>query len=119
MARPERTDVRARHYLLSGDHSPLWGRGHRPAGVFWLSGEEILHKERRDFGRRQNRGVRKICRRRKTKVSRPLLFNRAERVLIVKRIGVLEECSEAERSQNDNLLIPLAHKGKSSDSSAG
>ena len=49
MARPERTDVRARHYLLSGDHSPLWGRGHKPAGVFWLSGEEILHKERRDF----------------------------------------------------------------------
>ena len=27
MARPERTDVRARQYLLSGDHSPLWGRG--------------------------------------------------------------------------------------------
>ena len=27
----------------------------------------------------------------------------------VKRIGVLEECSEAEWSQNDNLLIPLAH----------
>ena len=78
-----------------------------------------MHKERRDFGRRQNRGVRKICRRRKTKVSRPLLFNRAERVLTVKRIDVLEECSEAERSQNDNLLIPLAHKGKSSDSSAG
>ena len=24
MARPERTDLRARHSLLSGDHSPLW-----------------------------------------------------------------------------------------------
>jgi len=35
------------------------------------------------------------------------LFNRAERVMDGKRIGVLEECSEAERSQNDNLLIPL------------
>ena len=34
----------------------------RPAGVFWLLEEEILHKERRDFVRRQNRGVRKICR---------------------------------------------------------
>ena len=31
-----------------------------------------MHKERRDFVRRQNRGVRKICRGRKTKVSRPL-----------------------------------------------
>ena len=25
MARPERTDVRARHSLLSGDYLPLWG----------------------------------------------------------------------------------------------
>ena len=32
-----------------------------------------------------------------------------------KRIGVLMECSGAERRQNDNLLIPYAHKGKSSD----
>ena len=37
-------------------------------------GEEILHKERRDFVLRQNRGVRKICRRKKTKVSRPISF---------------------------------------------
>ena len=28
MARPVCTDLRARYYLLSGDHSPLWGRGH-------------------------------------------------------------------------------------------
>ena len=34
-----------------------------------------MHKERRDFVRRQNRGVRKICRRKKTKVSRPLYFH--------------------------------------------
>ena len=33
-----------------------------------------MHKERRDFVRRQNRGVRKICRRKKTKVSRPISF---------------------------------------------
>ena len=31
-----------------------------------------MHKERRDFVPRQNRGVRKICRGKKTKVSRPL-----------------------------------------------
>ena len=55
--------------------------GHRPAGVFWLLEEEILHKERRDFVRRQNRGVRKICRGKKTKVSRPYYFIRAERVM--------------------------------------
>ena len=50
------------------------GLGALPAGVFWLLEEEILHKERRDFVRRQNRGVRKICRGKKTKVSRPLSF---------------------------------------------
>ena len=35
-----------------------------------------MHKERRDFVRRQNRGVRKICRGgKKTKVSRPFFFH--------------------------------------------
>ena len=57
------------------------GLGALHAGVFWLLGEEILHKERRDFVRRQNRGVRKICRGKKTKVSRPYYFIRAERVV--------------------------------------
>ena len=50
------------------------GFGAQQAGVFWLLEEEILHKERRDFVRRQNLGVRKICRGRKTKVSRQLYF---------------------------------------------
>lgn len=30
-------------------------------------------------------------------------------IVDVKRIGVLMECSGAERRQNDNLLIPYAH----------
>ena len=47
------------------------------------------------------------------------ILAKGEDIVDGKRIDVLEECSEAERSQNDNLLIPLAHKGKSSDSSAG
>ena len=35
-----------------------------------------MHKERRDFVRRQNRGVRKICRGgEKTKLSRPFFFH--------------------------------------------
>ena len=32
-----------------------------------------------------------------------------QRAMTVKRIGVLVECSGAERRQNDNLLIPYAH----------
>ena len=81
--------------LWRGRNAPTFGRGTPcslaiilpcgvgalQAGVFWLLGEEILHKERRDFVRRQNRGVRKICRMKKTKVSRPYSFIRAERVV--------------------------------------
>ena len=33
MARPERTDVRGRHSLLSGNYLPLWG----PRGITSLS----------------------------------------------------------------------------------
>ena len=51
------------------------GFGAQQAGVFGLLEEEILHIERRDFVRRHNRGVRKICRGKQTKVSRPLYFN--------------------------------------------
>ena len=49
MARPERTDVRARHSLLSGDFLPLWG----PRGITsWslvASGGENFDKRCRDF----------------------------------------------------------------------
>ena len=44
MARPERTDVRARHYLLSGDHSPLWGRGHYKLESFGFWGRKFCIK---------------------------------------------------------------------------
>ena len=54
MARPECTDLRARYSLLSGVHSPLWGRGHYKlesfgfflggggGGKFWIKNGEIL-----------------------------------------------------------------------------
>ena len=98
MARPERTDLRARYSLLSGDHSPLWGSGALQAGVFWLWEEEILHKERRDFVRRQNRGVRKICRGKKTKVSRPLYFHilaKGRDVINWRIVDIMLELAEA------------------------
>ena len=107
MARPVRTDAQARHCLLSVDYLPLWG----PRGITSLSlmasGGANLGEGCRDFVRRKNRGIRKICGGRRLKSQDRYLFNRAKRVLTVKRIGVLEECSEAKRSQNDNLLIPL------------
>ena len=44
MARPERTDLRARHYLLSGDHSPMWGRGHYKLESFGFWGRKFSIK---------------------------------------------------------------------------
>ena len=56
MARPERTDLRARYSLLSGDLFSPVGLGALQAGVFWLLEEKILHKGRSGG----NRGDRKI-----------------------------------------------------------
>ena len=44
MARPERTDLRARYSLLSGDHSPLWGRGHYKLESFGFWGRKFCIK---------------------------------------------------------------------------
>ena len=44
MARPEPTDIRARHSLLSGDHSPLWGRGHYKLESFGFLGRKFCIK---------------------------------------------------------------------------
>ena len=41
MARPERTDLRARHSLLSGDYSPLWGWGHNKLESFGFWGRKF------------------------------------------------------------------------------
>ena len=74
---------------------------------------EILHKERRDFVRRQNRGVRKICRGGKDESLQTAfvlyILAKGEDIVDGKRIGVLMECSGAERRRNDNRLIPYAH----------
>ena len=44
MARPECTYLRARHSLLSGDHSPLWGRGHDKLESFGFWGRKFCIK---------------------------------------------------------------------------
>ena len=110
MARPECTDLRARYSLLSGDFPALDKGGELvlDGGVFWLLGEEILHKERRDFVRRQNRGVRKICRRKKTKVSRPLFLISWPKAGILLMGGLLILCCSL-RKHNDNSPILYAH----------
>ena len=44
MARPECTDLRARYSLFSGDHSPLWGRGHYKLESFGFWGRKFCIK---------------------------------------------------------------------------
>ena len=44
MARPVCTYLRARYYLLSGDHSPLWGRGHYKLESFGFLGRKFCIK---------------------------------------------------------------------------
>ena len=45
MARPERTDLRARHYLLSGDHSsPVGTEGHDKLESFGFWGRKFCIK---------------------------------------------------------------------------
>ena len=44
MARPECTDLRARYFLLSGDHSPLWGWGHVMLESFGFWGRKFCIK---------------------------------------------------------------------------
>ena len=81
MFRPVRTDAQARLFPLSVDYLPLWG----PRGISSLSltasGGANLGEGCRDFVRRQNRGIRKICGGRRLKSQDRCLFNRAKRVM--------------------------------------
>ena len=65
-----------------------------------------MHKERRDFVRRQNRGVRKICRGKKTKVSRPLFFHilaEGGDVIDGRIVDIMLELAEASWQQSVSL----------------
>ena len=104
---PRRADGALRTAVAKAIVLPLWGVRGITCLSLMASGGANLGEGCRDFVRRKNRGIRKICGGRRLKSQDRYLFNRAKRVLTVKRIGVLEECSEAKRSQNDNLLIPL------------
>ena len=89
MFRPVRTDAQARHCPLSVDYSPC--------GVWGITSWSLLTLEQSGKGE-------------SLQTAFPLYILAEGRDIIdVKRIGVLMECSGAERRQNDNLLIPCAH----------
>ena len=81
------------------------GFGAQQAGVFWLLEEEILHKERRDFVRRQNRGVRKICRGKRRKSPDRSSFTSWPKAGMLLMGGLLTLCRSL-RKHNDNSPIP-------------
>ena len=68
MARPEHTDVRARYSLLSGDYSCSGQRREQVMDSLSLMAFTVanLGKGCRDFVRRKNRGILKICGEEKT-----------------------------------------------------
>ena len=99
---PLRTAVAKAIFLPCGDERGI------DSWSLEASGGENFDKRCRDFGRRQNRGISEILGGRRLKSPVRCYFNRAERAMTVKRIGVLVECSGAEWRQNDNLLIPYA-----------
>ena len=78
--------------------------GHRPAGVFWLLEEEILHKERRDFVRRQNRGISEILGGRRLKSPDRCLFNRAKRVMDGRGLPGCRSAADAGWQSSDTAL---------------
>ena len=63
-----------------------------------------MHKERRDFVRRQNRGVRKICRGKRRKSPNRCLFNRAERVMDGRGLTGCRSAAEAAWQSSDTAL---------------
>jgi len=112
MARPECTDLRARYYLLSGDHSPLWGRGHYKLESFgfWRRKFCIRNVEILTLGKIAE--FAKFAGEKDESLQTAFvlyILAKGEDIVDGKRIGVLMECSGAERRQNDNLLIPCAH----------
>ena len=78
--------------------------GHRPAGVFWLLEEEILHKERRDFVRRQIAEFAKFAGGERRKSPDRYLFNRAERVMNVRGLTGCRSVAEAAWQSSDTAL---------------
>ena len=98
MARPERTDIRARHSLLSGDHSPLWGWGHDKLESFGFWGRKFCIKNAEILSVGKIAEFAKFAGE-KTKVSRPLFFHilaEGRDIIDRKRIDILLELAETE-----------------------
>ena len=103
MVRPERTDLRARHCLLSDVHSPcgVWGITN------WslvASGGENFDKRCRDFRRRQNRGISEILGGRRLKSPDRCLFNRAKRVMNGRGLTECRSAADASWQSSDTAL---------------
>ena len=96
MARPECTDIRARYYLLSGDHSPLWGRGHYKLESFGFWGRKFCIKNVEILSVGKIAEFAKFAGGKRRKSPDRFCLIRAIASYEWKRIGVLLECSGTE-----------------------
>ena len=107
MARPERTDLRARHYLLSGDHSsPVGTEGHNKLESFGFWGRKFCIKNAEILSVGKIAVFAKFAGGKRRKSPDRFSLIRATASDKWKRISVLLACGGAKRKQNDNLLIP-------------
>ena len=118
MARPARTDHRARYCLLSDDHSPcgVWGI---TSWSLVASGGENFDKRCRDFRRRQNRGISEILGWRRLKSPDHILFNLAKRVMDGRGLAfsVVQRSGTEAKWQSSDTALPI--RGKSYDGLSG
>ena len=104
MARPECTDLRARYYLLSGDHSPLWGRGHYKLESFGFWGRKFCIKNVEILSVGKIAEFAKFAGGKRRKSPDRCLLNRAERVMNGRGLTGCRSVAEAAWQSSDTAL---------------
>ena len=106
MARPGRTDLRARYSLLSGDHSPLWGRGHNKLESFGFWGRKFCIKNAEILSVGKIAEFAKFAGGERRKSPDRCLINRAERVMDGRGLKECRTVAEA-AWQSSDIALPI------------
>ena len=96
------------HCGSEGDHSsPVGTEGHRPAGVFWLLEERISIRDAEILSAGKIAESPKFSGEEGLSLQTAICLIERSELWMRRGLAFWWECSEAERRQNDNLLIPL------------
>ena len=104
MARPERTDLRARHSLLSGDHSPLGGWGHDKLESFGFWRRKFCIKNAEILSVGKIAEFAKFAGGKRRKSPDRCLFNRAKRVMDGRGLTGCRSAADAGWQSSDSAL---------------